>query len=233
MSRRRGWAPASGAKAATNSGNPISAAASSHVPFAAASSWAFTASRAPGPSTVRSATRCPAVPVRRATFQCSLGAPGNSRDRKSPLTSPVKGGKNGAGGSAAPAAVTQTQASARPTRRREGRASPRPKACRNENGHAGARPSLCGPLPSAATGAEKSVQACLRRTMRIRALKLAEVARQVIRRTETSPTLAHRIGIGWRFQISFAYSRMVRSLENLPMRAVLRIAMRAHWDWSR
>ena len=41
------------------------------------------------------------------------------------------------------------------------------------------------------------------------------------------PELHSYTGTASSFQISLAYSAMVRSLENLPMRAVLRMAMRA------
>ncbi len=37
---------------------------------------------------------------------------------------------------------------------------------------------------------------------------------------------------GLTFQISSAYWRMVRSLENLPERAVLSTAIRVHRSWS-
>ena len=37
-----------------------------------------------------------------------------------------------------------------------------------------------------------------------------------------------RTGEGFRLQISSAYSAMVRSLENLPLRATLMIALRVH-----
>ena len=40
-------------------------------------------------------------------------------------------------------------------------------------------------------------------------------------------------GTGFRFQISFAYSRIVRSLENFPMRAVFNTAILAHFVRSR
>ncbi len=40
------------------------------------------------------------------------------------------------------------------------------------------------------------------------------------------------IATGFTFQISSAYWRMVRSLENLPERATLSTAMRVHCSWS-
>ncbi len=47
------------------------------------------------------------------------------------------------------------------------------------------------------------------------------------------PRLRHGTGTAGSRQMSSAYSRIVRSLENLPMRAVLRIAIRAHFAGSR
>ena len=44
--------------------------------------------------------------------------------------------------------------------------------------------------------------------------------------------VVHYAGHGCAFQISFAYSAMVRSLENLPDAAMFRIALRVQASWS-
>lgn len=61
----------------------------------------------------------------------------------------------------------------------------------------------------------------------------AQVYDRCARAELRSETCAYFTGDGESFQMSLAYSRMVRSLENLPTRAVLRIAIRAQRFVSR
>ena len=58
------------------------------------------------------------------------------------------------------------------------------------------------------------------------------VARPEGRATDLTVPYRGSILTGFTFQISSAYCRMVRSLENLPERAVLRIAIRVHCSGS-